>query len=160
MGLCYDAGDGGLKDKEQAFAWRLKAAEQDNTSLENRYFEPAAAQFFTAISYANGEGVTKDPVKAGFWYRKAAHEGDAPSQFNLAHLYADGHGVAKDEIEAYAYYNLAGITLEDARKNLTNLEGRLSREEVAAGQKRTKELQKEIEAKMAAKKAAQEKAGK
>jgi len=61
--------------------------------------------------------------------------------------------VAKDEIEAYAYWNLAGITHEEARKNLALLEMSLSSESRLLGQKRTKELQKEIEAKKAAKKA-------
>jgi len=52
------------------------------------------------------------------------------------------------------YYNLAGIMgYEVARANLVSLETRLSRQEIAAGQKRTKELQEEIEAKIAAKKA-------
>ena len=59
----------------------------------------------------------------------------------------------KDSIEAYAYISLAGITNESARKFLTNLEKDLSRNEIVAGQKRAKELQKEIDAKIAAKKA-------
>ena len=62
-------------------------------------------------------------------------------------------GVLKDEIEAYAYYNLAGITYEKARNNLTTLEKKLSPEARLRGQQRTKELQKEIEAKIAAKQA-------
>jgi hypothetical protein len=63
-----------------------------------------------------------------------------------------GWGVPKDGIEAYAFYNLAGIWVEHARKNREILEKRLSQEAVLRGQQRTKELQKEIEAKIAAKK--------
>jgi len=59
--------------------------------------------------------------------------------------------VAKDFVEAYAYWNLAGITVEDARTNLAILEKKMSRDEIASGQQRTKQLQKEIEAKQAGK---------
>jgi hypothetical protein len=87
------------------------------------------------------------------WYRKAADQGDAKAQCNLGVSYRYGYGVAKDEVEAYAYYNLAGITNEIARKNLANLEEGMSSETRIRGQQRTKELQKEIDAKIAAKKA-------
>lgn len=72
---------------------------------------------------------------------------------HLGDCFANGQGVPKDETEAYAYWNLASVTYGEARRSLENLEKKLSREEIAAGQKRTKELQKEIEAKIAAKKA-------
>ena len=55
-------------------------------------------------------------------------------------------------VEAYAFFNLAGITEELARKAADYLEKILSPEAVLRGQKRTKELQKEIDAKIAANK--------
>ena len=100
-----------------------------------------------------GKGVAKDEVEAVKWYRKAADQGDAQAQFNLGVCYRKGEGVAKDEIEAYAYYNLAGITDEDARKDLAILEKGMSPDVRLRGQQRTKELQKEIEAKITAKQA-------
>ena len=115
------------------------------------------AQFNLGVCYADGEGVAKDQVQAVSWYRKAAEQGHAYAQFILGNCYANGEGVAKDEIEAYAYYNLAGAD-EDARKNLAILEKNLailekkiSRDGIASGQQRTKQLQKEIEAKRAGK---------
>jgi hypothetical protein len=63
--------------------------------------------------------------------------------------YLGGYGVTKDEVEAYAYFNLPGI--EDIRKLLDRLEKTMSAENVLRGQQRTKELQKEIQAKIAAK---------
>jgi hypothetical protein len=60
--------------------------------------------------------------------------------------------VGKDEIEAYAYFNLAGIRYEDARKALARLEARMTPEARLKGQHRTKELQKEIEARNASNK--------
>ncbi len=111
------------------------------------------AQFSLGLRYDNGEGVAKDEVEAVKWYRKAADQGHAKAQFNLGTCYRNGEGVAKDEIEAYAYYNLAGITNENARKNLAILEKGMSPDARLRGQQRSKELQKEIETKIAAKQA-------
>lgn len=87
------------------------------------------------------------------WWRKAGEHGHAQAQNNLGNCYVNGEGVAKDEIEAYAYWYLAGITHEVARKNLTILEKRMSADQIAAGQKRAKGMQKEIDARIVAKKA-------
>lgn len=97
------------------------------------------------------QGPTKDLVQAAFWYRKAANQGDAHAQWLLAYRYHRGEGVAKDDVEAYAYWNLAGVTLQEGRDEVAELEKKLSRDEVVAGQKRTRELKAEIEASMAAK---------
>jgi predicted secreted protein len=59
--------------------------------------------------------------------------------------------VAKDVIEAYAYLSLAGTTYELARGRLAALEKQMSGDQIVAGKKRAKELQKEIDAKIAAK---------
>lgn len=138
LGVCYANGEGVAKDMTQAAAWYRESALHGF----------ALAQYNLGICYAKGEGVTKDFVQAARWYRKAAEQGVTHAQYNLANLYYKGEGVPKDEVEAYAYWNLAGITDEDARKNLEALENKLSRDEIAAGQKRSKELQKEIEAKL------------
>jgi hypothetical protein len=95
--------------------------------------------------------VTKDEVEAVKWYRKAAEQGDAQAQHFLGLAYELGEGVAKDDIEAYAYFNLSGITNENARKWRAIFEKKLSQEAILRGQQRTKELQREIEAKIAAK---------
>ena len=97
------------------------------------------------------KGPTKDLVQAAFWFRKAANQGDAHAQWLLAYRYHRGEGVAKDDVEAYAYWNLAGVTLQEGRDEVAELEKKLSRDEVVAGQKRTRELKAEIEANMAAK---------
>ena len=98
--------------------------------------------------------MAQDQVQAVSWYRKAAEQRYALAQTSLGVCYAKGEGVAKDEIEAYAYYNLVGWSdYGEAEKKLAILEKKLSRDEIASGKMRTKELQKEIEAKIAAKKA-------
>jgi TPR repeat protein len=111
------------------------------------------AQSILGGCYRYGWGVAKDEVEAVKWFRVAANQGDANAQSDVGDSYRSGWGVPKDEIEAYAFYNLAGIWVEHARKNRDILEKRLSQEAVLRGQQRTKELQKEIEAKIAAKKA-------
>jgi TPR repeat protein len=126
-----------------AVKWYRKAADQGH----------AEAQYSLGKCYANGKGVTKDEVEAVKWYRKSADQGYAEAQYNLGVCYDNGEGVLKDEIEAYAYCNLAGITSEIALKNLAILEKKLPPEARVRGQQRSKELQKEIEAKIASMKA-------
>ena len=111
----------------------------------------AEAQNNLGKCYAVGEGVPQDFVQALKWYRKAAEQGHAEALFNLGGRYYNGEGVTKDEIEAYAYWNLVRITDEDARRNLAVLEKKMSAAQIAAGQKRSKELQKEIATKKARK---------
>jgi TPR repeat protein len=131
------------QDSKQAASWFRKAAEQG-------YDE---AQYNLGFSYYRGDGVTKDVVQEVFWYRKAAEQGHAGAQFRLGLCYAMGEGVLKDEIEAYAYWSLAGATMTESLKNLGILKANLSKNDLISGEKRTKELQKEIEVKIAAKKA-------
>ncbi len=135
LGLKYQEGRGVARDYEKAVFWWRKAAEQGMPQ----------AQRSLADSYMEGLGVEKDMTQATFWWRKAALQGHVMAQFNLGLSYATGRGVAKDEIEAYAYWNLAGITNEDARHNLSILEKEMTPESRVQGQRRTKELQKEIE---------------
>lgn len=113
----------------------------------------AGAQSILAECYRDGVGTVKDAAEAVVWYRKSSEQEFGPAQRELGLLYAKGIGVPKDEIEAYAYLNLAGMSWDVPRDELRALEKKMSRDEIAAGQKRTKELQKEIQAKVAAKKA-------
>jgi TPR repeat protein len=140
VGYCYELGEGVAKDQVKAVSWWRKAAEQGENN----------AQSNLAAAYAHGDGVAKDAVEAAKWYRKAAVQGNSYAQYSLGRCYANGNGVAKDEIESYAYYNLTGHQFKDsARENLAVLEKKMSSEQIAAGKKRTIELQKEIAAKMA-----------
>jgi TPR repeat protein len=113
--------------------WYRKAAEQGD----------ADAQFRIGVSYYDGEGIAKDAVEAVKWYRKAAEQGLADAQTNLGNCYYNGEGVAKDAVEAYAFYNLASVTNKVALKNRDLAAKQMTREQVAAAQKRTKELQRE-----------------
>jgi hypothetical protein len=140
LGFVYDLGQGVVKDEVEAVKWYRKAAEQGN----------AEGQCCLGFVYSSGRGVVKDEVEAAKWHRKAAEQGHAVAQYSLALLYALGQGVYKDQVEAYAWFNLAAVTYDDGRKSRAALEQTLSREEIAAGQRRTRELEKEIEAKRSA----------
>ena len=88
--------------------------------------------------------------------REEAEQGKIPAQFRLGYLYAIGQGVSRNEVEAYAYWHLEKTVETDNSEQtsmLTALERWMSPEQIIHGQKRTKELQKEIEAKIDAKKA-------
>ena len=141
LGYCYRDGRGVAKDQVQQAFWYQKAAEQGY----------AEAQTNLGFCYRDGVGVAKDDVQAVSWYRKAAEQGYAEGQYMLGACYYSGRGVAKDEVETYAYYSLASITLELSRTSLAFLSEGMSPDARTRGQQRTKELQKEIEAKIAAK---------
>ena len=143
LGFCFDTGLGVAKNQVEAVKLYRKAADNGN----------AAAQNSLGVSYELGKGVAKDEVEAVKWYRKAADQGYDLAQHSLGNCYLYGKGVAKDEVEAYAYFNLAGITEEDARKDLAILDKGMSSDARLRAQQRTKELQNDIEAKIAAKKA-------
>ena len=88
--------------------------------------------------------MAKDVLEAVKWYRKAADQGLAEAQINLGVCYANGNGVGKDMVEAYAFFNLASIT---GYKNIENMDlaaKKMTSDQIAAAQKRTKELQKEL----------------
>lgn len=96
--------------------------------------------------YLNGQEIAMDEVETVKWYRKAADQGDASAQFNLGMCYLNGKGVAKDEVEAYALFNIAAINTSMAAAAREKLEKQISPDQRSAGQRRTKEIQKEIEA--------------
>jgi TPR repeat protein len=80
--------------------------------------------------------VAQDQVEAAKWYRKAAEQNDADAQLNLGVYYAEGVGVAQDQVEAYMWLVLAaGQGDENAKKGTTILENKMTREQIAQGQR-------------------------
>ena len=137
LGYRYQSGDGVAKDQVEAVKLFRKAADQGD----------AYGEYMLGYSYNWGYGVPQDMVEALKWYRKLAEKGHANAQAHMGQYYQSGEGVAKDEVESYAYYNLS-------QRRPGDLVGkRMSPEDVLRVRQRTKELQKEIDAKIAAKKA-------
>jgi TPR repeat protein len=65
------------------------------------------AQFLSGKMHYEGWSVTKDPLEAVRWYRKAADQGNAFGQTSLGMMYAKGEGVAKDIAEALRWFRKA-----------------------------------------------------
>jgi TPR repeat protein/S1-C subfamily serine protease len=126
LGICYARGQGVPKNHVEAVKWFRKAAEQN-------YGE---AQVNLAISYERGAGVPKDYAEAVKWFNKAAEQDKTEAQLELGVCYAQGQGVPKDEIEAYKWFLLAAAKgNEGAKNNAAILERRMTRYEIAQGQK-------------------------
>jgi TPR repeat protein len=104
----------------------------------------ADAQLKFGQAYASGIDVPKDATESVKWYTKSAEQGNAEAQFHLGEAFLNGEGVEKDAIDAYAYLNLAGITLEKARASRSGLELEMTKEQIAAGQRKSKELKERI----------------
>jgi TPR repeat protein len=126
------------KDYVEAVAWFLKAAEQK--------FAPA--QFKLGICFENGQGVEKNSVEAMRWFHEAAELNDGDAQGILGDRYAAGKGVERNFEKAYAWYNLAAVTSKEAATSRDALEKRMSPQQIAEAQKRTRELRAEIDARL------------
>ena len=126
LGVCYANGRGVAEDDAESVKWFRKAAEQND----------ARAQAALGVRYAKGQGVAKNKAEAVKWYRKAAEQNVADAQYNLGVCYDSGEGVAKDEVEAYKWWLLAaGQGNDDAKYNMTIVENKMSREQIAEGQR-------------------------
>jgi uncharacterized protein len=106
----------------------------------------AIGQYNLGQCYRMGLNCTKDLLEATIWYKRAAAQGYVAAQYNLGVCYANGEGVLQDSVEAYAYFNLAGLTDEDARRLREWISKKMTPSQIEAGQERSKELQRQIEA--------------
>jgi TPR repeat protein len=113
------------KIRERAEAGDVEAQKK----LAAIYFKPS---FLT--------GVSKDAPEAVKWMRKAAEQGDAEAQFNLGVVYFQGDGVPQYDAIAYMFFNLAAAKdYENAEKYIDLIEKRTTKEQIAEGQKLTRE---------------------
>ena len=141
LGFCYEKGSGVKQDYSEAFKWIRKSAQNGLPDGQ------CALGFF----YTKGWGVDQDYAEAFKWYRESALNGLPEGQFLTGLRYKNGRGVKKDEVEAYAYFHLASPRHDAARQERDLLKKHLTKEQIAAGQRRAKELQTQIEAKSLAK---------
>ena len=82
----------------------------------------------------------QDYTQAVTWFLKAIETGNARAQSNLGILYAKGNGVPQDNVLAYKWMNLAaagGFT--EAEKNRRIISGQMTREQIAEGQRLSRE---------------------
>ena len=146
----------------QAVEWIRKSADQGLVFAQvalGDYYHGVKNESGLYLSGASPFNTPTDGVQAAQWYRKAADQGNAAAQVALASFYETGGAVPQDLVEAYAYNSIARqkpirvMPNDSAGFNLARLEESMSDDQIAAGKKRTIELQKEIDAKIAAKQA-------
>jgi len=140
MGLKFANGQGATQDYAQAAEWYHKAADQSHS----------LAQFNLGMMYAHGQGVTRDAAQSVMWFGRAAQLGDAGAQFNLgeschrASLQGERKDAPESRIEAYKWYRLAAAQgYKDSEQAYLTLTVNMTREDVAAGNRRVAEFKAE-----------------
>ena len=64
----------------------------------------ASSQFYLALCYDEGQGITQNYHKAFYWYRKSAEQENSSAQCNLGWCYENGVGIDKDLYQAVFWY--------------------------------------------------------
>jgi TPR repeat protein len=126
LGLMYADGRGVPHDDVEAVRWHRLAADQGF----------ALAQYNLGVMYRDGDGVPEDDAEAVRWFRLAADQGIGRAQYNLGLMYAMGQGVPGNDALAYMWWSLAAAQGgEDAQENKAIIEQRMTREQIAEGQR-------------------------
>ena len=146
MGFRYALGNaedvnitGVLQDSHQAVYWLRKAAKQGNVDAQFALgvFLTGSklvtmAQFIAHPWRKVLEGdIPSDYIRAVYWLRKAAEQGNANAQFELGGMYLKGLGVIENEIQAYAWLSLASMQGDKAHGLRDDLRSRLTVEQLA-----------------------------
>ena len=92
-----------IREEIAAALWLEKAAKQGHKD----------AQYFTAVCYEKGRGVSKNIGRSIEYYKKAALNGNDMAQLRLADYYLYGKTVKKDVREALKWYSMTGEELTD-----------------------------------------------
>jgi len=128
---------GELADREknaaEAVAWWRKGAANGDRSC----------QFLLGRAYLEGKGgLPRDASEALAWIRRAANQRLPAAQAALAAAYERGTGVPTDYVLAYMWLNLArsqGYHPPPLREAMAALEKKMTPEQIAEGQKRSRE---------------------
>jgi TPR repeat protein len=149
LGGCYGDGIGVDKNEVEAMNWYRKGAEKGISKKRIKQFRTSAvegnkaSQWFLGDCYLKGVGVEKN-IKEGLkWYHKTAEAIDI-TLIELANYYIDGKLLPQDFVEGYAYLNIASTKNDKAIAYRDTLSKQMSKDQIADGQKRTKELEEII----------------
>lgn len=97
------------------------------------------AQFVLGSRYERGDGVEQNYREAASWYLKAAEQGDRDAQYHLGLMHYHGRGMKKAPLEAYMWFEIAAANgYEEARSEITSLDGELSPAMVQEAQNRAR----------------------
>jgi len=78
-------------------------------------------QFQLGRAYYRGEGVTQSYEQAGYWYQKAADQGNLKAMYNLGNMFLDGMGTKKSERKGYELIHEAALKGDPRAKSLCGL---------------------------------------
>jgi len=129
LGVLFQNGQGIPKDNALAVQWLDKAARGGNS----------VAQHNLGRVYLAGNGVPRDTKLSLMWLVRSGEQGNEQAQAMLSSMYATGNGVSGSLPTAYMWLNLASATNEGARAARDKIEKLLPPEEVAEGQRMTRE---------------------
>jgi TPR repeat protein len=113
LGLIYDHGLAGHRDRSRAARWYERAAAKGY----------ASAQLNLGIVLANRRGRFRDLRRAVHLYRLAARQGRRNAAYNLGLYYREGRGVPKSLAQARRWYQQAAdLGDREARRILKQAE--------------------------------------
>ena len=137
VGYAYHWGRGTTINYTEAVKWYRLAADNG--------LPQAQSNLASILMLGMGEAPA-DHIEGFKWFKKAAVTGHERSQMGVAVSYYTGRGAPKDYVEAYAWANLAAASgkVERSKELREDIEAKLSPEQVAEGQQRSKELNKLI----------------
>jgi TPR repeat protein len=107
----------------------------------------AEARTLLGAMYWSGEGVPRDHKEAARLYLLAANQGYARAQNNIGFMLGFGEGIPpQDDVEAYKWLSLAIANytarnqdrLDQARKDLATLRGRMTPAQIAEAERRAR----------------------
>lgn len=137
LGVCYEKGQGVIKNLKEAMKWYCLASKNKNrsgnwqTTAEKNSVRVCLllarqgdleAQYYLGGCYEYGRGTKSDKKEAEKWYRLAATNGSAAAQNRLGDAYRFGYSiVAQDEKEAVRWYHQAAEQcLVEAQESLAS----------------------------------------
>ncbi|MFT5487366.1 MAG: hypothetical protein ACI9JL_003109 [Paracoccaceae bacterium] len=128
LGEMLRAGNGTLRNREEAIVWTRRSAEQGHS----------AAQCNLGMSLFRGWGTPPDPQAAIDWWLRAAINKNAHAMFNLGSVLARGRHVKRDLVRAYWWMTDASAHgYAGAEGVLTTLRKVMTAGQVALAQKLT-----------------------
>jgi TPR repeat protein len=130
LGVMYVRGNEVPQDYAQATSWFRKAADQGQ----------GESQYSMGLRYLWGQGVEQDQKESVRWFKLAADQGVGLAAAALKNRYATGEGVPQDLVEACKWGLIAGAQADPSTSdlNLSELEGKLTPDQLAEAQRRAK----------------------
>lgn len=129
----YKPETGYSENKSQPYRSEARSPQKDcqnqeitissNPQVQQLYRDAMAgdmvAQHNMGGCYMEGVGVEKDPIKAVYWFKKAAEQGSLSAMDNMGLFYLNGIGVEQNDDEALSWFVLAANSgYADAQNNM------------------------------------------